>query len=657
VFAQEPVVIDDTLTSREFGRNLEYVEDKDKKLTIEDIVRKPLKWAPSNSTAISLGFTKSAYWFRFLVINRRTKDNTCYLEIDYPKLDSIILYIPEKNGGFTDKKMGAGFPFYQREIVDRNFMFLLNQGPGQHTYYLRVETTGSLNFKPLLWSSYAFQKRSHVELPLFWIYYGMMMIMVIYNLFIFLSVRNISYIYYSAFISAFIFIELILNGFAFQYLWPNSMWWSRNSLPFFIAVSFVFASLFIRTHLEIPEKFPLINRALIFGTVAPNAIAALFSLLSTYRIGIILTAMLAIYTAVILYVLVSYVLFRGSRPARYILLAFTLNVFGIVVFVLKSFGILPANLLTNWSLQVGYTMVVIFFSFSLADQINVMKNALQYLNENLEKKVEERTVELNAAMKKLIETSSALWGEMELAKKIQTVLLPEKPEIPGYEISAFMRPAVEVGGDYYDIINAGGMNWVVIGDVSGHGISAGLIMMMVQTAINVTLSKNPKMPPSELLQAINMTIKKNIIRLGGDKYVTITALAVFDNGRFHFSGLHQNILIYRSKTRTVESVETEGFWIGIIDDIHGMLRDERLEMNLDDMMLLFTDGITEAWEKGSQMDKRDAEKQMFGENRLVERLSAHGKGKTEDVKNAILDALQEYDCIDDVSMVILKMTG
>ncbi len=187
---------------------------------------------------------------------------------------------------------------------------------------------------------------------------------------------------------------------------------------------------------------------------------------------------------------------------------------------------------------------------------------------------------------------------MDLAKRIQTILLPETPAIKGYEIAANMTPADMVGGDYYDIINVGGRDWLVIGDVSGHGVSAGLIMMMVQTSIHLVLYQNPAVNPSKLLTVVNKTISENIKKIDETKYMTINVLACFDDGNFIHAGLHQDILIYRALTSTVESIETDGVWLGIEDDIDGMMTDSSLKINNGDTMLLYTDGITEAWAAG-----------------------------------------------------------
>lgn len=137
-----------------------------------------------------------------------------------------------------------------------------------------------------------------------------------------------------------------------------------------------------------------------------------------------------------------------------------------------------------------------------------IENAMLY--ENLETKVRDRTAELAETNRKLQKVMDALWGEMELAKRIQTILLPVNPHIPGYEIAASSEPANEVGGDYYDVISAAGYDWIVIGDVSGHGITSGLVMMMVQTAIHTVLLNNPGVSPSFLLTAVNRVIYENI---------------------------------------------------------------------------------------------------------------------------------------------------
>jgi len=182
-------------------------------------------------------------------------------------------------------------------------------------------------------------------------------------------------------------------------------------------------------------------------------------------------------------------------------------------------------------------------------------------------------------------------------------------------------------------------------------------MMMVQTAINVTVARNPDIQPSDLLTTINKTITKNIGRISDDKYMTITVLAAHQEGRFRFSGLHQDILVFRAKQNIVERFNTDGMWIGLYDDIQGMMKDNTLSLEIGDTLLLYTDGITEAWKAGSVKDKRDPETEMFGNERLISILARMGSNPPDDIRNAIIKELKGYVCHDDVTMVLLKRTS
>ncbi len=294
----------------------------------------------------------------------------------------------------------------------------------------------------------------------------------------------------------------------------------------------------------------------------------------------------------------------------------------------------------------------------MSRNFNTMAVKISEATENLEEKVKARTEELQAAMEEmeamneqLVEARDALWGEMELAKKIQTKLLPLDPEIADYDISAYMQPADEVGGDYYDIINAAGIDWIVIGDVSGHGVPAGLVMMMTQTAIHVVLAQNPDIAPDKLLDIVNSTISDNIKRLGEDKYMTISVLAATVGGKFIFSGLHQDIMIFRKATGKVDLIETRGMWIGIVDDIKGMLDLDSLSMAPGDTMLLYSDGVTEAVKKETA---KSAEPEFFGDIHLAELFKKNASLPVDGIRDSILKDLKGYFCGDDVTMVILK---
>ena len=247
------------------------------------------------------------------------------------------------------------------------------------------------------------------------------------------------------------------------------------------------------------------------------------------------------------------------------------------------------------------------------------------------------------------EARTALWGEMEIAKKIQTALLPRIKSISEYDISAIMLPASEVGGDYYDILETRDENrsWVCMGDVSGHGVEAGLIMMMTQTSVQSIINREPDISPSQLLIEVNETLKENISRLGENKYLTILALKL-NGDQVTVSGKHQDILIYRQATGEVEVIKTQGFWLGISKNIGKAFSDTVFTVNTGDVILLYTDGVTELAEEDGE---------MYSVERLELKFKEYIRsGKIDDSLEYLLEDLRNHSEVsdDDISLMLMK---
>ncbi len=250
----------------------------------------------------------------------------------------------------------------------------------------------------------------------------------------------------------------------------------------------------------------------------------------------------------------------------------------------------------------------------------------------------------------LQKATAALWGEMEIAKKIQTSLLPGADRIGDFELSAVMAPAAEIGGDYYDAIETkAGENWIMVGDVSGHGVESGLIMMMTQTSIFTLINNTPGYKPSTLIHYVNSVIRKNISKLGSNRYMTLFAIRL-ENGSITLAGKHQDIIIYRAKTAQVDVIPVNGTWIGMTDDIIDFLEDTTIDIAVGDIILLFTDGVTEAM---------NAEGNLFDQKRLISLFKTIADFPPGEIVRHILEevkAFQEKQS-DDITLIAMKRTG
>jgi serine phosphatase RsbU (regulator of sigma subunit) len=219
----------------------------------------------------------------------------------------------------------------------------------------------------------------------------------------------------------------------------------------------------------------------------------------------------------------------------------------------------------------------------------------------------ETNATLDRSRKELKEARDALWGEMEIATRIQTALLPRDQQLGSFVVAARMRPAAEVGGDYYDIIHLpGGRRWVAVGDVSGHGVESGLVMMMTQTSILTVLQARPDWGPAEVFAAVNAVLWENLTRLRTGRYMTLNLVRLEADG-LTLAGKHQDLLVWRRAERRVEVVSNQGCWLGIVPELGDAVVDQHLALAEGDLVLFYTDGVSEAM---------DADGRMFGLGRL-----------------------------------------
>jgi serine phosphatase RsbU (regulator of sigma subunit) len=299
----------------------------------------------------------------------------------------------------------------------------------------------------------------------------------------------------------------------------------------------------------------------------------------------------------------------------------------------------PSNVISNLYF-LGSTAIVAVAITSVRHRLTANEFALRA-------KLVQANADLDRSRIELKTARDALWGEMEVAKRIQTSLLPENRRVGDYDVAAKMMPAAEVGGDYYDIIQAGeNRNWIAIGDVSGHGVESGLVMMMTQTSIMSLVHENPKLSPAEVFHAVNDVLLENISRLRAARYMTLNVVRLGQDG-LTLAGKHQDLLVWRRATRRVETISNEGCWIGVVGDTRGHVADQAIAMADGDVALFFTDGATEAM---------NAKGEMFGEERLAAALAENADRPLVEALEALFASIAAFRAVqdDDVTMMLVR---
>ena len=257
----------------------------------------------------------------------------------------------------------------------------------------------------------------------------------------------------------------------------------------------------------------------------------------------------------------------------------------------------------------------------------------------------------NARLQRAEREREAMLSELRVASRIQLALLPrEDPDLKGMEISGRMETAQEVGGDYFDYIWGptvdGKRNlYVAIGDVSGKGVPAGLVMVMARSILRSLVARNPR--PGDALRETNRLPKQDI---KPGMFMSMLLAAVDENGRLLLAGCgHERPLIYRAATKTVEKIDLGGLVLGVIDDIGPHLAEARLQLEPGDQLFLYTDGVTEAV---------DEERKHFGMDRVEDILRHHGDQPPGRLLDAYFDAIGFHaggaTQHDDITMISLR---
>jgi phosphoserine phosphatase RsbU/P len=243
--------------------------------------------------------------------------------------------------------------------------------------------------------------------------------------------------------------------------------------------------------------------------------------------------------------------------------------------------------------------------------------------------------------------------ELEIASRIQTSILPRDLAVPELEISARMIPASEVGGDYYDVlpVDARGC-WIGIGDVAGHGLTAGLVMLMMQSVVAALVKRSPDASPREIVSQLNVVLYENIRhRLCQDEHATMCLLRHHGGGKVTYAGAHEEIAVFRKATGRCELVRTPGTWLGAKRDIADATVDSELELATGDVMVLFTDGITEAG---------NAKQEMYGDGRLLAAIEGAATLPVDQIRDRVMDDVRAWmsgqEQADDLTIVVVRRT-
>jgi sensor histidine kinase YesM len=377
---QSLILFSDPANKIDIGKQVLILKDTSNRLSIDQIITKKFTWRASNQKILNLNADAFSYWIKFRVKNLSQSDNLV-LELSYPILDHVELYKLSDNSKFLLGKMGEDKPFSKRKYNHQNYIFDLHLVKNeQGTFFLKVKA-GEQKIVPLsIGTLQNIFEANIIRDMLSGMYYGIIIVMVLYNLFIFFTIRDRIYLYYVFYILLIGLTQASLKGHAFKYLWSEYPEIANVSIYLTSSLVGISAVTFLRRALNIRVFFPLTNMVLTIMQVSYaipitlSLIGVYFSSYSSLNISSdLINANTGLISLLLLYT--SYKIYRARyRPAKFILFGWSVFLTCAILYVLKLYlPFFPHNTFTSMILEFGSSIEVILFSFALADRINIIK--------------------------------------------------------------------------------------------------------------------------------------------------------------------------------------------------------------------------------------------------------------------------------------------
>lgn len=440
-YGQSIVEVDDSVDERNFMPfDLYYFIDPEDRLSFEEVSSPAFAgYFRLHPSYQNKDFQPhAAYWIRFPVRHSVTTRKLWLLEFYDQTIDHIEAYLPGEKGYYSKMLLGDSQPFSKRLFMHKNFEIPLEmRSDTVMHYYFKVRSHGFADIRIAFRSVNRFVYYSLNEYFLFGTFYGMILIIVLYNFLVFLAIREIKNIYYILYILSVAAYAMSYDGIAFQYVWPNHPEWNNYAtgitLYSVILWGLIFTKRFLRTRAHAPRLDVALNWMIMLRSALFLAELFFFPDLLTYRNIEIIPLSLIFYSGIS-------VLQRGYRPARFFVIAYGILFIGFFIRSLVYLDVLPFTTPLHYSLHFSFVLEMLFLTFALGDRIRILKamrdRAMKRIlhqhqvnlvlkdkvNKELEHKVLERTLELNIKNEELEEINDKLERQANEINQINSML-------------------------------------------------------------------------------------------------------------------------------------------------------------------------------------------------------------------------------------------
>ncbi len=355
--------------------HFELFEDPSAQLTFEQVSSEAFasNFRPLNGESSNFGFSNSAWWVRLSLVNPDDHPRKVVVRQDYPLIDWLDAWYTGKDGQLRHIETGDNRAFHTRPVDHRLFLLPVElPANSERTLYIRLQSQGAMNIGLFVHDPVDIMNMALREYLSLGIYYGGFIVLLLYNLFMYLTVRERAFAYYLVYLASYGLYMSIHNGISFQFLAPDVPLLLNKGLLVLLGVSLFGGTLFSRTILNTSEITPK-GDAIAYFLQIGALVATVVSPFVNYHLMIIPLSVLTVAICVHMLVLGVLALARGTGTARYYMIAFSALLFSVYLYMAKTFGLLPHNFFTQNAFQIGSLIEMVLLSLAVASRLNELK--------------------------------------------------------------------------------------------------------------------------------------------------------------------------------------------------------------------------------------------------------------------------------------------